>query len=456
MTSPNILLISTDQQRYDSIGANGSPHMITPALDQFASEAVCLDQCYIQGPVCMPSRASIWTGRYPLNHGVTSNGIGLPKQETTLANVFQDAGYATANVGKLHFLPHKDEPHDLSSQYDGYGYDINEWADGPADRENAYYTWIADNHPDYVASVRPERPDAPSIHVAPGNMRTWVQDIPDDLTLTAWTASRAFSLLEELSSADRPFFLSVGFFYPHHPLNPTQRWLDLYDGVELPPPTQHPDDIATSPLPSLTLDQWDDIRRHYYALCSEIDHYVGRILAAVPENTIVIYMSDHGEMLGDHARFAKGPSNYDEIIRVPCMIRMPGVLPAGRRVDGFVETVDLLPTLCDLCGVDSPAGVDGQSMTGLLKGETDEGRTDVMVQHRDETSRILTLRTPSHKYFRYADGSEKLFDLSETGIDYEVHDRADDQPEVLADLRDRLLQRLVDGMNTLPVRTHRW
>lgn len=457
---PNVIFITTDHQRYDCIGANGNPHIRTPVLDRLASEGVSLDRCYVQNPLCMPSRASIWTGRYPQNHRVTDNGIALPKHEITMPRAFGQAGYRTVNIGKLHFLPHYGRDHTQNDrEYSGYGYDTNLLSDEPGCYRDAYIRWVERVAPEHLEGVRVPVP-VPGKDNGRGHFQGWVFGAPEEFSHPAWIAHEACKFISAYED-DKPFFLSLGFYAPHPPLNPPQKYLDLYDPDSLPLPKQHPSDMAKSALRDITPQQWREDIAYFYAMCSLVDHYVGCVIEVLRElalldDTIIVFMADHGDALGEHGMVNKGPSNYESIVRVPCIIRWPDRLPTGRRVSGLVEAVDVFPTLCELTEVPIPKGVKGQEMTSLLRGETDEGRESVLIEHKNPTTgfSVKTLRTPEFKYFRFNDDREVLYDLREE--DEEVFNRADDPKYAsdLADLRGRLLSRLIAAEEDLPEKTH--
>jgi arylsulfatase A-like enzyme len=461
MNKPNILFITTDHQRYDCVRANGNRHIQTPVLDRMASEGISLERCYVQSPVCMPSRASIWTGRYPQNHRVTDNGIALPKTEATMPRAFQQAGYRTANIGKLHFLPHYGRDHTKNDvEYAGYGYDTNLLSDEPGCYPDAYIRWVERVAPQHLAAVRVPLP-VPGQDNGRNHFQGWIFGAPEEYSHPAWIASEACKFLSGYDKA-QPFFLSLGFYAPHPPLNPSKRFFNLYDPYALPMPTQHPSDMEKSSLRNITSEQWRQDIAYFYAMCSMVDHYVGCVVevlrqAAMLDDTIIVFMSDHGDALGDHGMVNKGPANYESIIRVPCLIRWPnGGLTAGRRVKGLVEAVDIFPTLCELAAVPTPKGVKGQGMKSLFKGERSQGRTNTLTEFKNPRTglSVKTLRTEDFKYFRFNGGREILYDLREK--DQEVFNRADDSRYAsdLATLRELLLSRLVEAEDDLPEKTH--
>ncbi|MCC6617303.1 MAG: sulfatase-like hydrolase/transferase [Anaerolineae bacterium] len=459
---PNVIFITTDQQRYDTIAANGYPHMITPTLDRMIADGVNVENCFVQNPVCMASRSSIWTGRYPQNHGVTTNGIQLPKTEVTMAHTFLQNGYHTANIGKLHFVPHKGEGRDHSinaTVYSGYGYEYNLVSEAPGPYPDDYMSWVEREAPQYIDGVRYRLAQS----VGPESLfDLWDFQAPEEIHNTAWVATQTREFL--LNYRDpRPFFLTVGFFYPHPPLNPPRSYVDMYDPATIPMPTQHPSDMARSRNAGVSDETWRQMRRYYYALVTQIDRHLATILetlqaAGLADNTIVVFLSDHGEMLGDHCETSKGPSNYDEILHVPCIFYAPWLLPSKRKVSGLVEAIDVFPTVADLCGVRLERGVKGRSIAAALKGETDETRPDVLAEYKDTRNgiHVKTLRDERYKYFYYGDGREVLYDLADA--DQEVIDHAAEpeyEPTIQA-LRKRLLTRLMQAQDDLPPKTHDW
>jgi arylsulfatase A-like enzyme len=462
MKKPNVLFITTDQQRYDAVGANGNPQIQTPVLDRMIAAGVNLDNCFVQNAVCMPSRASIWTGRYPQNHGVTTNGIQLPKTEVTTAHTFLQNGYHTANIGKLHFVPHKGAGRDHSTNavvYAGYGYESNLVSEAPGPYPDDYVDWVQANAPQHVDSVRYRLPQS----IGPESMfDLWDFQAPEAAHYTAWVTDKAVEFLHGYRDP-RPFFLTLGHFYPHPPLNPPREYVDLYNAASLPLPYQLTADMERSPFKDVTPDDWRRVKAYYYALVTQVDRSLQRVLDAIEATglageTIIVFLSDHGEMLGDHGRISKGPTNYDEEIHVPCFFYAPWLLPQGRRISGLVESIDVFPTLAALCGVGLEPGVKGRDLSGLLRGETDAARADVLIEHKDVRTgvHVKTLRTEQYKYFYHADGREALFDLSDD--DREVVDRSGDAAyaDTVADLRRRLLTRLMQAQDDLPPKAHDW
>ncbi len=332
MPRPNILLLYTDQQRWDTIAANGNDDILTPNHDRLADEGVSFDHCFCQNPLCMPSRASFLTGQYPSNLGITHMGVPVPEETPTIASMLGPYGYTSANFGKLHFQPHANRDH--RQAHPRYGFDQLEVSDEPGVYEDAYRAW--------VRRVAPDQLDHLSVGLPPAR-HTWQQTMgladavrhpnaaPRDdfvgaipfggneaVTHSAFVAERTIDFLRG-QDGSRPFFCIASFYSPHAPWVVPQRFLDLYDPATLPMPAQH-GDIPEARLRSAV--------HGYYAMISEVDHHIGRILETLTqqglsEQTIVVFTSDHGEWLGELGRFGKGYPGDDPVTRVPLIVKTP-------------------------------------------------------------------------------------------------------------------------------------
>lgn len=469
MTRPNILVLSTDQQRWDALGANGNEEIHTPNLDRLAENGVNFDRTFVQNPVCMPSRASYMTGRYPSQLRIYSNGISLPEQFRTLPEYFTNYGYETANIGKLHFLPHANRDH--SEPHPSYGFDHLEISDEPGPYEDAYRAWVKKHAPEALDDISVGLPPAAKTwqsvmgeddisHPDPrfsGEPEPFPAD--DDLTHTAFVGRRTIEFLEQRQ--DTRFLCVSGFYSPHQPWVVPQRYLDLYDREELSVP-EHPPELAEEREAidgasdhdggvTFSEDERRGARHGYYAMVSEVDHWVGRILdtleeQGIRENTIVVFMSDHGDDLGDHLRYGKGFPGWDAISRVPFIVHWPdGITNPGRTESGIAELVDLLPTLLDASGIPVPTSLQGESLTGVLNDAASTPKDCALT----ESGSGKILRTDRYRYALEPSGEERLYDLEDDPGEY--HNRADDPTydSAISDLRKDLIQRVttidIDG-----------
>jgi arylsulfatase len=365
-------MIVTDQQRWDSLGCYGVSGVHTPNLDRLAAEGVKYERCYVNGTICTPSRATLWTGKHIPGHGVHSLHDCLPEDEVLFPKRLREAGYDTALFGKLHVSGHYRE-HERRHPNDGF--DVYEWASdprGPWGMDNAYLRWLEDRDPDLRETIRQGEP---------------VGNIPVASHMTTWSAERTIDFVRQRSSGGKPFFCCMSVFDPHSPY--TNHPLEMESVLDIPSlPEVIAGDQAFEGRPvahdmecrwgnavpeSETLAQF---RVGYHAGIANIDAQVGRVLAAIDESgvreeTIVIFTSDHGDMMGDHGLMTKGAFFYDACTRVPMIVRAPGVNPRVERSP--VQLHDIATTCLQAAGqsteqteVWSPDGI-GLLDDGALK-----------------------------------------------------------------------------------------
>lgn len=424
---PNILWICSDQQRYDTIHALGNSLISTPNIDRIIEKGVTFTQAYCQSPVCTPSRASFLTGRYPRTTRCRQNGQTIPADERLLPRIMKDHGYICGLSGKLHLSSCSDGK--VETRIDD-GYDVFHWSHHPQPDwpENAYQQWLVKQGVDWEELYLSPEVD----YVKPG--------IPAKYHQTTWCAEMAIDFIKE--NQNRPWLFSVNMFDPHHAFDPPAEYLAKYDPRQMPLPKvmegewqnktiyqQLDHEWAHNTVGGMKVDevtpaQAQKITAAYYAMVELIDDQVGRMLAALEEtgqleNTIVIFMSDHGEMLGDHGLYLKGPHFYEEAVHVPLAIQWPRKFQPGLQSDAFVELVDLVPTLLDSASIPIEPQIQGRSFYKICTGSSDPSH------HRDEVYCEYTnswthhrsygtmLRTLTHKIVVYH-GIEvgELYDLS--------------------------------------------
>ncbi len=422
MDRPNILLLYTDQQRWDALGANGNGQIHTPNLDRLAADGLNADHFYVQNPVCMPSRLSMLTGLYPSTLGIVRNGVPVPPGTVVLPNLLRNYGYHSANIGKLHFLPHANRDH--REPHPAYGFDHLEISDEPGCYADAYRAWVERRAPGELDAISLGLPPATEVWqrtmgiddgIAHPEERFPKEPVPfrsrSDLTHTAFVAEQTMTYLER--RRDGPFFCIAGFYSPHSPWVAPQEFIDLYA----------PEALALPRFPSAidaqrregyySDDELRAARQGYYAMVSEVDHHVGRILdrldaLGLQENTIVVFTSDHGEWLGEHLRYGKGHPGHDCVSRVPFILRWPGeVTRPGHTSHALIEAIDLVPTLLQCAAIPRPAHLQGRSLVPLLAGEQSVSRGSALT----EGEGWVTLRLDGLRYVLEADGREALYDL---------------------------------------------
>jgi arylsulfatase A-like enzyme len=358
----------TDTQRLDDMGAYGNPVIKTPNLDRLANTGVKFNSCYTQYPACMPARAVIFTGRYPMANGVWSNGVPLPNDETTIAHVFAANGYRTGGAGKFHFLPHypyqKTELPTMKTHPEPF-YGFQEFHLGEDGRSGEHHQWIKENYPEYAG-----KPD---------------HQIPIELHNTYWSAQHTIDFIKKCNENDEPFFAFCSFVDPHQGYNPPSPYREMYDEADMPDPIRREGELEGTRFESMAnkgamkrhTDRLAYMRTQHYGEMTFIDDQVGRMVETVEtlnlrDNTIIAFISDHGDMLGDHWLWWKGPFHYAGCTNVPFFINGPGI-QQGKTANGICQQTDVMPTLLELAGLEIPLGVQGKSLQSIAT--TDETET---------------------------------------------------------------------------------
>lgn len=432
---PNILLITTDQQRYDTLGVTGNRLVQTPNIDALAARGVVFDHGYIQNPVCVPSRACIQTGRYVHQHGVEfmsetiGDTPGLPPWETTFMEHLQTAGYASAAFGKIHMLPPRGFDEMQLTMGKGQRWTVADGsALGPSQLGPVYADWLENRRPGAYEQIYEQR-RGPEYR---DSMTAIVNALAPDEYVDHWIGENTSTYLDR--EHERSFFVWSGFCGPHGPFDPPQPYASMYspDNIPVPPlfrKRQH--GAPRNAVPAFDGPQGEDLIRrliaHYWAMMSLIDDMVGRIMSVLTErglwdNTMVIFTTDHGEMLGDFGQLGKG-NFLEQVIRVPYIIVPPGSGPPPtdtrpRHVDDLVEHVDLAPTILDYANVAVPSGLSGRSLRALIENDSSRPapRDSVLCEYttNDRSRRSICLRTHRYKYIVHNNGqATEFYDLIE-------------------------------------------
>lgn len=371
---PNILVLWTDEQRWDTLGAYGNPRIHTPHLDALAARSVCFERCIVAQPVCTPSRGTIMTGLWPHQHGAVRNNLPLPTDTPVHAEMLP-TGYRSAYMGKWHlgdevFRQHGfDEWVSIEDMYSAHYRD-----DRDRDAVSSYTHWLRDLG--YEPDQKGQRF---------GRWRT--TELPPEHCKPAFLAEQASAFLQR--DDERPFLLHVNFLEPHTPLNGpyngrhaahevpvTESWYHE-QGPDRPPRyRQREKDYRAA---DRELRDEAETRRQgqaYYGLVEQVDEAVGRILAALEasghdRDTLIVFTSDHGNQLGAHGLMYKGVL-YEESVRVPLLVRLPGDAHAGSRIPCPVSHIDLAPTLIDYAGSPPRADLPGRSWRDLIEGDAQD------------------------------------------------------------------------------------
>jgi len=457
---PNILLITSDQQHYSTLGVI-NPRIKTPALDRLAAEGTRFTRAYCPNPVCSPSRSSIITGLYPSVHGCWTIGVKLPEDVPTIGQMLSAAGYATGLIGKAHFQPLASTPESPSLECQPILRDLDFWRGfwGPwygfahielcrnhADESHAgqhYAIWMEENGlTNWREYFRPWPPDPTQ------QRRQHVWDLPERYHYNCWIAERSMAFIEQAQATGRPFFLWASFPDPHPPYLVPEPWASLYDPAEMEPGAVVPGEHDRNPPhfrktqeahPDFSMYRETPFANHgfhshlrdperlkkdmavYYGMVSFMDREIGRILdcldrLGLAENTLVVFTTDHGHFLGQHGLVAKGAFHYEDLLRLPFLVRWPGRVPAGRTCDALQSLVDLAPTFLAAAGLPVPGAMQGVNQLPVWQGTLEAARDHVIVENRHQPTAVH-LRTYIDRRYKitvYRDQPYgELFDLEE-------------------------------------------
>ena len=471
---PNILLITSDQQRADCNGFENK-NLKTPHIDRLAREGTRFSACITPNLVCQPSRSSILTGMLPLTHGVWDNGVDLdPKVgEAGFAGTLAKAGYQTAFIGKAHFSTKATfaptgtpECNKSQAKYGPYwvgpymGFQHCELsALGHLHRTRPleqppvghYERWLSSRGIDADGQSEGIKLWAAESRPGTGAAQTWYSALPAAWHSSTWIADRAIHWLDQANASndgDKPFCAWVSFPDPHHAFDCPEPWSLMYDPKDMVLPKHRTRDLERRPwwhkaslegkpqlsdpvmlkfraegsrVPDQSDAQLAEMTANYYGMISQVDHNVGRILSAieaagVANNTLVIYTTDHGELLGNHGLYLKGPTPYEDLLRVTMVARGPGVTKRQLVVEP-VSTLDLAATFYETAGIAKPAEMQSRSLVKLLRGGAETRDVAYSEWHLHPSRcgvalKLRTVRTKTHKCtFELESGAGELYDL---------------------------------------------
>lgn len=493
---PNILLITSDQQHYNTLGTI-NPLIKTPNLDRLAGEGTRFDRAYCNNPVCSPSRSTIITALYPAWHGCWTIGVKLPEDVPTVGDVFQQHGYNSILIGKAHFQPLASRPDSTSIECQPIMGNLDFWRDfhGPWYGFNHvetgrmhtfehhvgqhYAIWMEEkgfsNWRDYFQKWPPDPNDKYRGPQYTRGMIAW--DLPEEFHHTHWVGERTVANMERSLQEGKPFFLWASFFDPHPPYAVPEPWASMYDIEDMQPGQFTPGEFDLMPPhfgktqeqnPDYSmyreegghalhgfhshLHTDEELRRSmacYYGMISLIDQEIGRILDAldrlgIAENTLVLFSTDHGHFMGQHGLIAKGAFHYEDMLRIPMIVRHPGRVPAGHVSNALQCQVDWPVTFLRAAGLPVPGLMQGLDQLPVWAGDESTGRGWVLAEnrHNPTTVHLRTLVTSRHKITVYRDADYgELFDLqADPG---ELHNRWADP--AYADVKAQLLLRFVQA-----------
>ncbi len=403
----NVLFLLSDQHNARALGCYGSERVRTPSIDRLAAEGTRFANAFCNTPQCAPSRFTIWTGRYSKSHGMRANRVPESLEEITVAEVLGDLGWRTATIGKHHMTRSPTE-HGFETVVDLDAFeawrtanDVEHW-----NRAGSWYEFAKG--------------------VVPGKVGT--SRVPNEQQRDGWFATKALEFLRE--DDGRPFCLWLSFYGPHTPIVPHEDFARAYspESAELPPTVASAEpqghamlDHGREVYASFGIDEHRKMTASYQAFVTQMDHNVGRVLdeldaLGIADETIVVYASDHGDMAGSQGIWGKYYFLYDEVLRVPLVVRAPGI-PAGVVRDELVGLIDVAPTLLELAGAEIPDAMQGRSFVSLAQGGVTDWRTELFAEtgySGSEWGRSVAVRSLTHKLVRIDHSgvrTEQLFEL---------------------------------------------
>lgn len=498
---PNVLIFCVDEMRADHLACAGNPIVQTPNLDRLAARGTVFTRSYCNNPICMPARATMFTGLLPRDHGVRINGQSLRRDLPTLPGILAVAGYRTHSAGKLHLTPWVPmvDPPDLTAHPESmdswkrnlirklpvpyYGFQSADFVGGHSSFAYGEYLHWLEERGGRAELLTPQCALAPRSG-APG---CYKMGMPAELHYNRYIADSTIRVLEESAKDDAaPFFIWCSFPDPHLPLAPVAPYCDMYDPRSIPLPRRRAGELASLPpfyarifdgsiqtngvdnsVP-VSDEHWREMIAFTYGMITHVDAEIGRVLNTLDahglaKDTLVIFTSDHGDMMGDHGLLWKGVYTFQGCINIPTIIAAPDAAPRGIS-PALISQIDLLPGVLDYCGVPLPGGsggsagkqpfqrgavrplapYPGRSWLPVVRGATPAIRDHVVIENDDPTTgyQVRCLVTEKHRLTIYPGTDDgELFDLAtDPGELFNLwYD-----PKAGA-LKSRLLQQLLDG-----------
>ncbi len=441
---PNILWICSDQQRFDTLGCYGNQYVNTPNIDRLAEEGVLFENCYAQNPVCSPSRSSFLTGRYPHVTGCRQNGQPIHASERLIPKILHDAGYTCGLSGKLHLNPAAPYRFRQSENRIDDGYDVFFWSHGHAPKHpaNQYQQWLTEK------GVKYKTDDFADCR--------WIElGMPEEYHQTTWCVDRAISYIDYCNKFDMPWLFSINFFDPHCPFDPPEKYLKRYlDDIDsIPLPNYVEGELKNKPAYQTELHKYCDqdrnpnikelraeeltdqehryIKAAYWAMVDLIDAQVGRLVEHLKvtgeyDNTIIVYMSDHGEMLGDHGLYYKAMSLYEGAVHVPLIVHYPKLL-APKRCSANMELMHIAPTLLEAAGIVPEVGMQTTSLWKELVNGSEIPPEDTFTEYYN--SLCCTFSDPRHNFSTMIRSGNYKLSLCHGSSEGELYDLSTDPHE---------------------------
>lgn len=524
---PNFLVFVTDQQRADHLGCYGNTRVRTPHIDALAANGWRFDRAYVANPVCMPNRGSMMTGRMPSTHGARGNGVPLPLESVTFADVLAEFGYHTALIGKSHLQNMEDRAPVLSAtavepgtqcstiypearrtdirgpayaqelrsswsrpdhklQLPYYGFQDVVLCNHHADEcFGDYLRWLDDKHPGMRDLLGRKHGVRDPAYIAP---QAWRTHLAEHQYPTHYVAEQTSHWLREhhRQHPGQPFAVVCSFPDPHHPWTPPGKYWDMYSPKEIEAPSTASASIGRPPhvqwlweeraagmadlegprMFASSKREIQEIIALTYGMITNVDDRVGMVMQTLrechaDENTVVIFTSDHGDLMGDHGLMLKGPAHYQGLIRVPFIWREPP--PGGRTNYGerndLASSIDLAPSILRRAGIAAPNGNQGLGLFSPEGTPHDSERRAVLIEENqqraylgfDKPVRVRTLVTHGHRLSVFQDGDwGELYDLRADPD--EIHNlwEAPESQDLRCELLDLMIRLLIGYADSSP------
>lgn len=448
--SPHIILIMTDQQRGDALGCAGNDVVISPHIDKLATVGCIFTNAYTAAPSSTPARAGLLTGMSPWHHGLLGYGQVAEHYKYEMPQMLKELGYHTLGIGKMHWHP--------QNALHGFEATI---IDESGRVESRYF--MSDYHKWFYQRALDLNPDSTGIGWNAHGAKSYV--LPEELHPTRWTGDQAVEAIHNYNSS-QPLFLKVSFARPHSPYDPPQRFVDMYDGKNIPTPVVG--DWSKACMQNLDSEKNPDAyignfgveyacnsRKYYYASITFIDEQVGRIIEELKskdmyDNALICFVSDHGDMLGDHYLWRKTYA-YEGSSSIPFIVKLPHSMKKSKKginkIEEPVELRDLLPTFLSINNTPVPKDMDGMSLLPLLEGQNEvQWRKFIDIEHATaywDNNYWCALTDGKIKYiWFFRTGKEQLFDLVKDP--HELHNLAGKQAseQTLKAMRQAMIEHL--------------
>lgn len=449
----NILLITSDQQRWDTIGYNNNI-LKTPNINVLAREGIIFDRAYTTNPTCTPARVSILTGQYPSRHGCYTIGTSLPENYACLVPaMLTGKGYDTSLIGKAHFtacmtegsFESKPNIRDTAffKKWSGpyYGFEHVQLSIAHGDQEDTasmhYGVWLEEKGIDK------------KLYFGNGQYTDFgVWDLPEEYHYSKWTADKTIEAIDRAAGNDQPFFIWSSFQDPHNPCLVPQPWASMYDPEDMKIFGSFPEEFDNKPpfykglnenwkygdclsfkkdwhcintLPWMDDRKKREITAMYYGMISLMDKHIGRILdklreAGLYDDTVIAFTTDHGDYLGNHGMWWKGLPAYEDTQKLPFVVRYPGCKNPGARSSSFQSLVDLGPTFLRIAEAELPPGMQGVDQSASWISAESSSRDHCLIEFRPSEDSFMqkTFIRDNYKIVFYSKPEwGELYDLSQ-------------------------------------------